>query len=154
MAIQTTYSERMSPPTPGTIGGSDFDTVTGLCETVAPGGIPFGRAVANGTLSDKGTILGGTTTTFKGVSVKSAALGAEQDVYLPPDDMTILQRGQIWVEPSVAVAVTDPVHFDATSGIFKISGGTGPIKGARWVTSCGIGGRALVYFSGYQRSNA
>lgn len=154
MAVQSSYSERIAPPTPGTIEGSDYDTITGICETAGPGGIPFGRAVAQGTLSDKGTVIGGTTTTFKGVSVKDAALGAEQDVYLPPNNMAILRRGQIWVEPSVAVAANDPVHFNATTGVFAITGGTGPLKGARWITSCGIGGRAVLYIPGYQRNNA
>jgi len=153
MAVQSTYSERMSPPSPGTISGSDYDTITGLCETADPG-IPFGRAVADGTLSDKGTIIGGTTTTFKGVSVKDPSLGASQDAYLPPNNMAILQRGEVWLEPSEAVAVQDPVHFSGTTGIFAKSGGVGPVKGARWVTSCGIGGRAIAYFAGYQRSNA
>jgi hypothetical protein len=88
------------------------------------------------------------------VSVKSSALGAEQDVYLPPDDMTILQRGQVWLEPSVAVNANDPVHFNGSTGVFTNTGGVGPVKGARWVTSCGIGGRAIAYFSGYQRSVA
>jgi hypothetical protein len=151
MAVQTTYSERMSPNSPGTIGGSDYDTVTGLCETAAPGGIPFGRAVGQGTLSDKGVVLGGSSTTFRGVSLKDATLGAEQDVYLPPNNVGVLTKGEIWVEPGVAVTPQDPVHFNASTGVFAISGGTGPIKGARWVTSCGIGGRALLYLSGYAR---
>lgn len=149
MAVQSTYSERMAAPSPGVIGGSDYDTITGLCESAAPGGIPFGRAVSRGTLSDKGVVLGGALAGFRGVSVKENTLGAEQDKYLPPNNVGILQRGQIWLEPSVAVASDDPVHYDTTTGIFKISGGIGPIKGARWVTSCGIGGRALAYFAGY-----
>lgn len=149
MAVQSTYSERISPPPPGTIGGSDYDTITGLCESAAPGGIPFGRAVTRGTLSDKGALLGGALAGFRGVSVKEVTLGSEQDKYLPPNNMAILQRGQIWLEPSVAVASDDPVHYDTTTGIFKNTGGIGPIKGARWVTSCGIGGRAIAYFGGY-----
>lgn len=153
MAIQSTYSERMSAPGPGVISGSDFGTITGICETADPG-IPFGRAVAQGTLSDKGTILGGTTTTFKGVSVRSESLAAEQDAYLPPNNMTILQRGEVWLEPAVAVEANDPVHFNGTTGVFTNTGGVGPVKGARWVTSCGLGGRAIAYFSGYERSNA
>ena len=153
MAVQSSYSERISPPTPGTIGGSDYDVVTGISEVADPG-IPFGRAVADGTLSDKGTILGGTTTTFKGVSVKDPSQGAEVDAYIAPANMAILQRGQVWVEPAVAVAANDPVHFDGTTGVFTNTGGVGPVKGARYVTSCGIGGRAIAYFSGYQRSNA
>jgi len=150
MAVQTSYSERMSPPGPGTISGSDFDTVTGLCETASPG-IPFGRAVSQGTLSDKGVVLGGTAAAFRGVSVRDITLGAEQDAYLPPNNVGILKKGEVWLEPSVAVAANDIVHFDTATGIFKISGGI-LVKGARWVTSCGVGGRAIAYFAGYDRN--
>jgi hypothetical protein len=150
MAIQTSYSERIAAPGPGVVGGSDFDSVTGLCETADPG-IPFGRAVSQGTLSDKGVVLGGTAAAFRGVSIRDITLGAEQDAYLPPNNVGILQRGQIWLEPAVAVAANDIVHFNTTTGIFSNTGGI-LVKGAHWVTSCGIGGRAIAYFAGYSRN--
>lgn len=152
MAVQTTYSERMSPPGPGSVSGSDFDDRTGLCETAAPG-IPFGRAVSQGTLSDKGLILGGALATFRGVSTKDHTLGAEQDAYLPPNNVGYRHRGSVWVEPTVAVNADDPVWFNATTGTFNKSTGVGPIKGARWETSCGIGGRALLDLSGYNKNS-
>lgn len=153
MAIQSTYSERMAPPGPGTLSGSDNDTITGLCETAGPGGIPFGRAVCKGSLSDKGVVLGGATiANFRGVSLKDQTLGAEQDVYLPPNNVNILRRGQVWLEPSEAVAANDPVYYNSSTGVFNKTSGVGPVKGAYWVTSCGEGGRAEAYFPGYARN--
>lgn len=148
IAAQTTYSERMAPPSPGSPSGSDYDTITGLCETTAPG-IPFGRAVSQGTLSDKGMVLGGTLAAFRGVSLKDITLASEQDAYLPPNSMGVVHRGLVWVEPTVAVNANDPVWFNAATGTFNKSTGLGPIKGARWETSCGVGGRALLQLAGY-----
>jgi hypothetical protein len=153
MTTQTTYSERMAPPSPGTIAGANFDTTTGICETAAPG-IGFGLAVSQGTLSDQGVILGGTAATFRGVSVKDVTLrgdvaSANLDHYQIPDNVAICHKGEIWVEPTVAVNANDPVWFDGATGTFNKSTGIGPIKGARWKTSCGIGGRAIVELAGY-----
>jgi hypothetical protein len=151
MSTQTTYSERIAAPSPGTVHGTDNDTITGLCETASPG-IPFGRAVSKGTLSDNGVIIGGAIATFRGISTRDITLGAEHDAYLPPNNVGIVRRGSIWAEPAVAVAVNDPVHFSATTGILTNTGGVGPIKGAYWVTSCGVGGRAIAYIPGYERN--
>ena len=47
---QTSYSERMAPNVPGTLAGqvNEARITTGICETASPG-IPFGRAVSQGT---------------------------------------------------------------------------------------------------------
>jgi hypothetical protein len=148
--MQNSYQEGMDDNTPGTIAGN-FDnarTSTGTCETEA--GIGFGLAVARGTESDRGCVLGGAITDFRGCSIKDTTLvSATPDKYLPPNSMGVLESGEIWVEPSVAVAIGDPVHYDATTGVFKISGGSGPVVGARWKTSCGIGGRAILQLPTY-----
>lgn len=155
MTTQTSYSERIAPPMPGVIAGSDYDTETGICETAGPGGIPFGRAVAQGTLSDQGVILGGAAATFRGLSVRDVTLGAEHDVYLPPNNVGIMHRGTMWVEPSHAVAANDLVYFTAATGILtNQSGGNVAIKSARWKTACGTGGRAVVALDGKHRQDA
>jgi hypothetical protein len=142
----------MAPPSPGSQEGSDYDNITGLCETASPG-IPFGRAVSQGTLSDKGMVLGGTLAGFRGISIKDQTLVVgNADAYLPPNNMGVCHRGLIWAEPGEAVAANDPVWFHGTTGVlYKAtgSGRVGPIKGARWQTSCGIGGRAIVQLPGY-----
>jgi len=150
MATQTSYSERIAPPMPGVIAGNmdNARIATGICETAAPG-IPFGRAISQGVLSDQGRLLGGVLTAFRGISVRDITLRgdvatANLDKYQPLNNMGCLESGEIWVEPAVAVAVTDPVHYVQATGIFTNTGGIGPIVGAKWKTSCGVGGRAIV----------
>lgn len=150
MTTQTAYNERIAPPMPGVIAGNmdNARVATGICETASPG-IPFGRAVSQGILSDQGRLIGGALAIFRGVSVRDITLrgdvaAADLDAYQPTNSMGCLESGDIWVEPAVAVAVTDPVHYSTTTGIFTNTGGIGPIVGAKWKTSCGVGGRAIL----------
>jgi len=150
--VQTTYREQMLDNSPGTLQGSDYNTETGICETVA--GIPFGRAVSQGAESDQGVIIGGSLAAFRGVAMKDVTLGAEQDTYLVPNNVGIMNRGTIWVEPNEAVTADAAVYFVAATGVFSdnASGAVGPIKGARWKTSCAANGRALLQLSGYNKN--
>lgn len=156
-AVQSSYNERMLDNSPGTLAGSDYDSKTGICETADPG-IPFGVAVCQGVDSDIGVTKGGTLAKFLGCSLKDATLGAEQDAYLPPNNVGYVNRGTVWVHPKDAVTADNAVYFDTATGLFDddASGNLGPIPGARWVTSCGAGAneRAIVYLGGYAKSNA
>jgi hypothetical protein len=152
MTTQTTYSERMAPPAPGTLAGqvNEARITTGICETAAPG-IAFGRAVSQGTLSDEGVILGGSLAGFRGVSVRDITLRgdvatANLDKYQPPNSMAVMESGDIWVEPNEAVTAHAAVYFVAATGLFSdnSSGAVGPVPGAYWKTSCGVGGRAIL----------
>lgn len=155
MTTQTTYSLNIAPPGPGIVAGQmdNARTVTGICETASPG-IPFGRAVGRGTLSDQGLVIGGTLAGFRGVAIRDVTVRGDLaviDAYLPPNSMGVLESGDIWVEPSVAVAANDVVWFEPTTGVFRNVvgvGGIGPIPGAYFKTSCGIGGRAIVSLRG------
>lgn len=151
--VQSSYSERIAPPMPGVVAGQmdNARTTTGICETEDPG-IPFGRVVSQGALSDQGVILGGSLAGLRGVSIRDITLGAEQDAYLPPNSVGILEDGDIWVEPTVAVNANDVVWFNATTGTFNKSTGIGPVPGWRYKTSCGIGGRAIVSTTGGRKA--
>lgn len=150
MTTQTSYSERMAPPSPGTLAGqvNEARITTGICETASPG-IPFGRAVSQGALSDQGVIIGGSLAGFRGISVKDINLPAGRsvvDAFLPPDSLSVMESGDIWVEPNEAVSAHAAVYFVAATGLLSdnASGAVGPIPGAYWKTSCGVGGRAIV----------
>lgn len=150
MTTQTSYSERISPPSPGTLAGNvdTARTTTGICETASPG-IAFGRAVSQGALSDEGVILGGTLAGFRGVSIRDVTVRGDNgsvDHYLPPNSVGVMESGDIWVEPNEAVTAHAAVYFVAATGLFSdnASGALGPIPGAYWKTSCGVGGRAIV----------
>jgi hypothetical protein len=155
MAYQTDYNEQPLDNSPGTVAGN-FDNArssTGTCETVA--GIGFGLAVSRGANSDRGTIIGGTLAGFRGCSIKDVTLVNENgDKYMPPNSMGILESGEIWVEPAVAVAIGDPVHFNATTGVWSNAGGIGPVLGARWKTSCASGGRAILQLPTYGQATS
>jgi hypothetical protein len=148
---QTVYNERMAPPSPGTLAGqvNEARIVTAICETANPG-IAFGRAVSQGSLSDQGAVLGGATlANFKGVSVKDIGLAAGSvsvDHFLPPNSFSCMESGDIWVEPAEAVTAHAAVYYIAATGLFtdNASGAVGPIPGAYWKTSCGVGGRAIL----------
>lgn len=148
--VQPTYQEHIDPARPGLIKGSDYDTVTGNC--VEDDGIGFGLAVSQSDSGDINVDLGGDLANFRGVSVRDVTLeSAQQDKYKKGNNMGILKRGTIWVQPSESVAPSDPVHFDTATGIFGKSGGTGPVKGARWAsTAAGTGDYAILELSGYQ----
>ena len=154
MSIQDTYTEGMKAPPPGTLTGSGetIDSFTGNAET---DGIPFGRAVSRGTVAthgDNAVILGGTTALFRGVSIRDVTVKAgNDDEYKEYDNVGVLRKGEIWLEPSVAITAGDPVHFNGTTGVFTNTGGIGPIKGARWQTSCPLNGRAIAYFAGLEK---
>lgn len=150
MSVQSTYSENMGDALDGMIHGCDYNTKTGVVETVA--GIGFGLAVAQGT-ADQGVILGGTTTTFLGASVRDVTCPVgDSDKYTRYKNMSYLVRGSIWCSPSHAVSAGDAVYFTAADGIFtNQSGGNVLVKGARWETTCATSGRARFSMSGLQR---
>lgn len=152
MATQTTYTTNIAPPGPGVVAGAmeSAKITTGIAETASPG-IPFGRAVSQGTLSDYGVVLGGTLAGFRGVSVRDITLRGDQavvDAYLPPNSVGVLESGDIWVEPGEAVLAHDPVFFNLTTGVFfkATAGGISAtaLIGAYFKTACGIGGRAIL----------
>lgn len=146
--VQSAYGENMAAGVAGMVADeSNWDGDTLNCETAA--GIGFGLAVGQGTAS-KGGVLGGALAEFRGVSIRDVTLDNDTaDEYAENQNMGVLYRGDIWVSPSVAVAVTDVVHYDATTGRFAISGGSGPIVGARWMTACDADGLAVLRLSGH-----
>lgn len=148
--VQLTYASRMPVALAGQVANmTNWDADTRICETAA--GIGFGLACAQGT-ADKGAVLGGALPVFVGVSVRDitliASTAALVDKYEDNHNMAVLNEGDIWVQTSVATSPTDPVHYDATTGIFAISGGTGPILGARYMESR-VAGLGLLRLSGH-----
>lgn len=150
MSVQSTYSETMEDARDGMIHGCDYDTKTGVVETAA--GIGFGLAVAQGT-ADLGVILGGTTTTFIGASVRDVTCPVgDSDKYAQYKNMSYMVYGSMWCSPSHAVDAGNAVYFTAADGIFtNQSGGNVLVKGARWETTCATSGRARFRLSGLQR---
>lgn len=131
--IQTEYTERMARALPGQIQGSDFNTGTGVCEVEA--GLAFGRPVAQGT-SERGVVAAGVLATFLGITVRDVALGAEVESIAEGKNCSYLKRGQIAVISGAdGIVPGDPVHYNATGGVWLKTGQQGPIVGARYVSA-------------------
>jgi len=153
MTTQTTYSEHIRPPVPGVIAGNlDSAKVNSrICETAEPG-IGFGLAVGQGALSDGGAVLGGALAHLVGVSVRDITLRgdvalADVDHYQAPNNMAVLEEGDIWVAPGAAVVANGDVFYNTVSGVFMAAAGSnivGPVPGWRYKTSCGVGGAAIL----------
>lgn len=137
VTTQTSYAETIAVGLPGQIVNTRaWDGITRTCE---PATIPFGVAVKQGAERTHGCALGGVIADFLGVSIRDITLInstiANVDKYEATNNVGILTTGEIWVQVSVDVTPDDPVNYDATTGIFKISGGTGPVVGARWMSN-------------------
>ena len=145
--VQSAYSANIpagAAGMPATMTGYDVDTV--VCETAA--GIGFGLAVGQGTAANGG-VLGGALALFRGVSLRDPTLvNTVGDEYQQYDSMGVGWRGDFWVSPVSDVLITDPVHYDATTGRFQASGGSGPIVGARWMRAASADGLAIVRLTG------
>ena len=140
MSVQDTYTARIEKARAGMIAGSDFNTKTGICETVA--GIGFGLAVSQGANSDQGVVLGGASKLL-GVSVRDITLGAEIDAYPRYANVGYLSRGQIWVSPAVSVVPQDAVTYDSATGRFSNTGGVA-VPGAKWLDTSDADGFARI----------
>lgn len=140
--VQSTYANNIAkglPGMPATETGWDIDTRN--VETVA--GIGFGLAVSQGA-ADRGVIIGGTTAGFRGVTVRDVTLQSSQaDKYLDGQEAGVMVRGDIWVTAVAAVVAGGAVIFDGATGAFGVAAGE-TITKARWMTSAGAGGLAIL----------
>lgn len=151
--VQQNYSERMAAAVPGMVVNENPHSIdTRVVESSS--GLPFGRACSQGS-ADMGVAgPGGTLANFVGISVRDVTLdpvAADSDYvdeYQQYDNAGILTMGDIWVTAGAAVSKNDPVHFNATTGALTNTGGSGPIVGARWMTSAASGALGVVRLSG------
>lgn len=158
--VQSTYSERMPVAVAGMPADMrNWDGISRNCETAA--GIGFGLACGRGdTNPATGAKLAGTLVDFLGVSLRDVTLeaNATPDEYQQNVEMGILTQGTVWVEVSGTPGPDNPVHYSATTGIFAASGGSGPVVGARWMTTTVTGqfGKSLckLHLGGNNQASA
>jgi hypothetical protein len=145
--VQSTY-DQYTPigqvGTPATEHGWDVDSR--ICEEA--NGIGFGLVVCQGD-ADKGALLGVTSgRDVIGISRASVSTYADNpDKYSENDNMAVAVRGDWYVVAEAAVNVGDAVLYDPTNGKLGHTGGT-TLNGARWMSSAGAGGIAIVRLGG------
>lgn len=151
---QTTFTEEPEDNSPGTVAGN-FDNARVTSHTSESEAIGFGLAVSRGYITDAGVLLGADSLEqFLGCSMKDNTLPARNgDRFLIGNALSVLESGDIWVAPGVAVAKGDPVYFDPFTGVLSNTGGIGPILGAKWKTGSVLG-RALVSLPSYGQGAA
>lgn len=146
MATQLSYNERHAEAVAGMRASMrDWDGMTRTNETDA--GIGFGLAVKKGS-ADGLCALAGALPDFLGVSARDITLEvAQSDKYADKQNTGIQTAGEVWVQVTGAPGPTDPVHYNATTGVFASSGGSGPVRGARWMKTA-ANGLGKLYLSG------
>lgn len=154
--VQNTFLTRMRAGLPGMVANEvPYNIDTRIVEPSS--GLPFGVACKQGA-ADKGVGVGGALTAFVGISVRDVTLDPVAidsdyvDEYVQYSNAGILTMGEIWVTTDDTVAAGEVVHYNATTGVLGNSGGTGPVPGARWMTSVTGAGLARVRLAGLQRT--
>jgi hypothetical protein len=141
--VQSTYNRYQPVGQNGDLASEiNFTADTRTVETA--GGIGFGLAVSQGTLSDAGCIIGGTA--FVGVTRADKTLaraeGLPVDVYPQYDNAGILCSGDLFVNCYASVHPGDAVTYDTTTGKLGAAGTT--IEDARWQTTAAGSANAPV----------
>jgi hypothetical protein len=125
VVVQTNYAPMIRPAIEGMIADMmPYAIVTRLCET--PTGIPFGKAVSQGTQSAKGVLLGGASK-YQGVSVIDITLSVApldpysntpnpNNAYGYQVNTAVMTRGHFWGMAWSVIAPNDPVYYDAALG--------------------------------------
>ena len=140
-AIQTSYLNNIPAGKAGHIADmTQADLISRTVETV--GGIAFGLPVAQGA-NDKGCIAYAGTG-FVGVTTRDRSV-LTGELYSRYESARILKKGPIWVTASVAVVAGDPVYITAAGAFTNVSSGNFLIPNARFDTSAGIGGLAIIF---------
>lgn len=132
---------------------TSWDAESYIVDKAAVAAIPFGRAVSvkGASLTDgsqRSIVLGGTAAVFLGVTYRDITqqpnFVAQGDGYPAGWNAGVMTRGDIWVQVSSAIAVTDAVKFITATGVFDVAG-TITLANARWMRGAsGAGQLALL----------
>lgn len=151
MALQNSYAATMAKGVAGALATmNDWDAVTKICETAA--GIGFGVAVGRGS-DDRGAVLGAASAAaFLGISMRDVAREpGDSDKYPQYKNLSVLQRGVIWVVAGGDVADGADVTFVASTGVLSSAATSGTqflVANAIWLDTVSSGGLARIRLGG------
>lgn len=135
--VQGTYVENLRPA----VAGAQADMTPSKVESrhcEPSGGMKFGAAVAQGSVSDRGGKVPASTAVTIGIAMRDrSATGANENGYAQYETMAVMTEGRIWVVAGVDVVAGDPVYVVPTTGVFTKSNASSAVQipNARWHTS-------------------
>lgn len=152
MAVQTTYSERISGARVGQIANTeDCVLISRNVETSA--GIAFGMPVMQGAAEDGVVIIAGGATNIVGITVRERSADPSfPDGYKQYQSARLMRRGVLWVTVTDAGGVVqgDPVWVTEATGAFSNAdvgaGGGQRLTGAIWDSAAANGALARIRF--------
>jgi hypothetical protein len=140
-AIQSTYLTNIPAGKAGHVADmTEADLISRTVETVA--GIAFGLPVAQGA-NDKGCIAYAGAG-FLGITTRDRSV-VTGELYSRYESARILKKGPIWVLASVAVVAGDVVYITPAGAFTNVASGNFLIPNARFDTSAGIAGLAVIF---------
>lgn len=140
-ALQTTYSETHAVAFEGMRANMEpLITVTRIAEDAE--GIGFGKVCVLGD-ADNTVTDSEASKKFEGISVLDSTQPA--DTYAQYASVTVMKKGVIWVQASVAVAKGDAVYFVPATGVLtNVSTSNTLIANASWDSSTAGAGLAKL----------
>lgn len=158
MPVQISYPLTMQPAFAGMKADSGEDDVRTFVNAEATAEMPFGVAVAQGTTEPRAILPAAGTAKLVGVVLHSHDYDPFYDLgtvgVKPKLQVSVMNRGRVWVVVEEAVAVNDRafVRFAAGAGgtqlgAFRRSADTATAleaRGWRYISAAGAGGLAKV----------
>ena len=125
----------------GAILYPDLSPVNGKYWNTGATAIGFGKVVGQGTNAYDCSLGAATIDKYLGIAVLVHYL--RQDNYPQHEMVNWVNSGYVMAKPSAAVAVGDPVHFIAATGVLTNTGGV-ELKNARWETAAAANALAIL----------
>jgi hypothetical protein len=154
---QTSYATAQSAAFPGMLADSTAKQTESFFNAEASAEIPFGVMVKQGTGDFTCNLLAAITDNIVGISHHSHTYeyGTTGGGVVPKDPVNVLTKGRVWVTVEDACTPASTVFTRAVAtgaevkGAFRATAdGTDTIQlyGARFITSAGAGGLAMLEF--------
>ena len=149
--LQQNYSPVMRPAVEGMIVDTTPHSIAHRTAETSTG-IGFGRAVSQGTLSDRGAILGGSAfigitvrdITRDGVVIDPGAVRIAADLYPQYVEIPVMTRGRVWCIAQSTVAANGAVYYDTTTGVLMGSASGAAAHGSITFTQNPTAGSTVV----------
>lgn len=131
--VQSTYASSISDAVAGMVANMETaNKLTRLCED--SGGVGFGKALFQGTNDNQVTATA--STAFIGISMKDVtAIDSTADTYPQYDNVSVLNKGVIWVLAGGTVAAGEAVYVDGSGNFVESASGATALSGVTFDSS-------------------